>query len=75
MIAPRQIAVVLHSNSCKTLNNLAHLGQWNPLYLESLCPLSNTLTLLKVSQLGAIRILNNVDPMALMSKYRLYHEV
>ena len=38
MIAPRQIAFnsIIASNSCIILNNLAHLGQWDPLYLEYL---------------------------------------
>ena len=51
----------MHSNSCKTLNNLA---QWDPQYLASLCPLSNTLAML-----GDIGMLNTVDPVTLVSNY------
>ena len=60
-----------HSNSCKILNNLAHLGQWDPQYLESLCPLSNTLTSFGCHSPGDIGILNTVDPLALVSNYYL----
>ena len=41
-------------------------------YLESLCPLSNTLAHFpQVSQPGDIEILNTVDPLALVSKHEL----
>ena len=53
------------------VNNLAHLGQWDPQYLESLCPLSNTLTSFGCHSSGDIGILNTVDPLASVSNYYL----
>ena len=61
-----------HSNSWKILNNLAHLGQWDPQYLESLCLLSKTLTSLGCHSSGDIGILSTVDPLALVSNYYLF---
>ena len=52
--------------------NLAHLGQWDPQCLESLCPLSNTLASLGCHSPGDIGILNTVDPLASVSNYYLY---
>ena len=67
MRAPRQIAVLLQ---LKNLYNLAHLGQRDPQYLASLCPLSNT-HYAQVSQLS-IRMLNTVDPLSdIHYNYRL----
>ena len=70
MIAQGQQHFLL-SNGCKILNNLAHLGQWDPWYLESLHPLSNTLAALGCHSPGAIGILNTIDPLALVSNYYL----
>ena len=43
----------------------------DPQYLEFLCPLSNTLVSLGCHSPGDTRILNTVDPLALVSNYYL----
>ena len=61
---------------CVLLNTflLTVLGQWDPQYLESLCPLSNTPRFARVvTAQGDIRILNTVDPLASVSNYYLLH--